>query len=54
MWLSVGIDLIDAAGILAGDAEDDISRKATKLHGIIQIFQQSFTSIEKVTHVHVM
>ncbi|KAI0241883.1 Delta(3,5)-Delta(2,4)-dienoyl-CoA isomerase, mitochondrial [Lamellibrachia satsuma] len=42
-----GIDLIDAAGILAGDAEDDISRKATKLHGIIQSFQQSFTSIEK-------
>ncbi|KAK2181803.1 hypothetical protein NP493_375g01048 [Ridgeia piscesae] len=42
-----GIDLMSAASIMAGDPEDDVSRKATRLHGLIQHFQESFTSIEK-------
>ena len=46
--LFVGIDLLDAASVLMGDAEDDVSRKATKLHDLIHRFQESFTSIEKV------
>ena len=46
--LFVGIDLLDAASVMMGDAEDDVARKATKLHHLIQRFQESFTSIEKV------
>ena len=39
---------MSAASIMAGDPEDDVSRKATRLHGLIQRFQESFTSIERV------
>ena len=51
--LFVGIDLLDAASVLMGDAEDDVSRKATKLHDLIHRFQESFTSIEKVMYMYI-
>ena len=52
--LFVGIDLLDAASVLMGDADDDVARRATKLHHLIQRFQESFTSIEKVKYIHVI
>jgi len=47
---TAGIDIQDLAGVLMGNDEEDVGRKAFNLiKGTIPQFQESFTSIEKCT-----
>ena len=40
------------ASVMAGRPEEDVSRRARRLHGEIQRFHESFTSIDRVRAFH--